>query len=82
MESSLLFQASEKIKIGPKALGLIGDDVNFSEGSSNQSVGLFLGGELTYKLNSDYKLDLDIQQRIDNLNRTNILSNFGLKINF
>lgn len=82
VEGSYLKRFSDKIALGPKIELIGGDDVNLSDGSTNDSVGLLLGGEVEYSLSKKYDLTLDIKQRVDKTNRVNMFINFSLKINW
>lgn len=59
-----------------------GKDVSFREKNSSQNVGLFGGVEALYSINKKWDIDVNIQQRIDELSRQHLMSNLGLKYNF
>lgn len=80
-ESSLLFPV-QKIYAGPKVQILTGEDVSFKEKQDNQKVGLYLGGMISAPLHKNVDVEFDVQQRIDKLDRVNLMSNIGLRFNF
>lgn len=73
---------SEKMKLGPKALILAGKDVSFKESNSNQALSAYIGADGLYKLSRNIDLEMNLQQRLDDLSRINILGNIGLRVSF
>lgn len=81
-EAALHYAMSEKLKLGPKALILAGKDVSFSESQASQNVSAYLGADGLYNLSRNLDLEMNIQQRVDDWSRVNILGNLGLRVSF
>lgn len=81
-EASLLSKISEKVELGPRLLMLAGKDVSFTEEQDGRQFGLYLGAESLYKLSDKWDIELNLQQKIDDLSRINMLGNIGLRLSF
>jgi hypothetical protein len=82
LEGSLMSSISEKWQLGPKAMIVASKDVSFKEVRENRALGAYLGADALYALSKDLKLDINIQQRIDDLSRFHLLGNIGLRLDF
>jgi hypothetical protein len=82
LEASLLSQMSEKFELGPKVMMVAGKDISLTEQQDSRAVGLYVGAEALYKLSKKVDLELNLQQRIDELSRVNALGNIGIRVSF
>lgn len=82
LDASLLSSLSDKWQLGPKALAVFSKDVSLKDNQNGEAAGLYVGGEALYKIKDKLKLSLDIQQRLDDLSRLNLMGNVGLKFDF
>jgi len=82
LDWSYLVDLSEKLSVGPKlSLGL-SDDLSFADVKKEDKAGLYLGLESLIDLKENNSLAISVNQRADDLSRTNILLNFGLRFGF
>lgn len=82
LEADWLFHMGSKFKMGPMATLVAGEDVSFTESNDKQTFGAFGGVDVLYSFSKRFQLELNIQHRVDSLERFNLMSNLGLRYNF
>jgi hypothetical protein len=82
LQSAYLLSLSEKWSFGPELMAALGNDISMSDKNESSNLGLFAGLDLLYKVKKDTFIEFNIDQRMDDLSRTDVLANLGLKINF
>ena len=82
IEAHLNKNLSEKARVG-FLLNLVGsEDVSLKENKESQKLGVYVGVESLYKLAPRLDLETNLQQRLDDLSRLNMMVNLGLRFNF
>lgn len=71
-----------KVELGPVLMMVAGKDISLKEQQKDQGVGLYGGVEGLYKLSPKWDLELNLQQRLDDLSRANVLGNLGVRFSF
>lgn len=72
----------EHWRFGPVLTAVYGKDISFNEQELDKKWGAFGGLNLRYSFNRRWDLGVTVEQQIDNVSRTNLISNLGLRINF
>lgn len=81
LEGSYLFNQGV-ISIGPMITGILSPDVSLNESPQVQHFAVYAGVNSVFNISNKYQLEMNVQQRVDKLDRTNILGNVGIRINF
>lgn len=81
-EGAFHIPLTQKWSFGPELMMATGNDVSMSDNNQSKNLGIFGGLDLLYKIKSGMSIKLNVDQRIDDLSRSNVLTNLGIKINF
>lgn len=80
LESSYQKLISDKWSVGPMVNAVFGEDVGMKDHRNDQNLGIYGGVESIYSFNSKYQIELNLQQRLEYLNRFHLLGNIGIRI--
>jgi hypothetical protein len=81
LEGSYLFN-NGIIGVGPMVTGVLSPDASMTEAQRQEPFAVYAGINSLLKISPKYQFEMNAQQRIDRLGRTNILGNIGFRINF
>lgn len=79
LESSYQKMITSNWSIGPMVTAVFGDEVGMKDSRDSQKVGAYGGLETLIHFNNKYNLEINLQQRLDNLKKTHLLGNIGLR---
>lgn len=82
IEAHVNRQVSEKVRAGFLLNLIAGDDVSLSDSNESRNVGVLIGAESLYKLSKSFDLETNVQHRLDDLSRINLMLNLGLRYQF
>lgn len=82
LEGALHIPFTSKWSFGPELMMAMGNDVSMSDSNKSANFGIFGGLDLLYKIKKDVSIKLNADQRLDDMSRSNVLANLGIKINF
>lgn len=82
LETSLHFAISDRVYLGPQIMLMGGRDVSLSDKDKGHNVGAYIGASSLVDLSKYVRLELNLQQRLDEMSRLNLLGNIGLRLDF